>query len=95
MAAATVELAYRPGYCAWCAQPLERDTSSQEIRLEVLAPAGVVTIHSWLDRSCHRRLPMSVGSAVSWRSASLSGTPPHHRHWPVLATMGHRYDLLC
>jgi hypothetical protein len=56
MAAATAELAYWQGYCAWCAQPLERDTSSQEIRLEVLAPAGVVTIHSWLDRSCQPAL---------------------------------------
>jgi hypothetical protein len=56
MAAATAEVVYRPGYCAWCAQPLERDTSSQEIRLEVIAPAGVVTIHSWLDRSCQPAL---------------------------------------
>jgi len=56
MATAAVDVAYRPGYCAWCAQRLERDTSSQEIRLEVIAPAGVVTIHSWLDRSCQPAL---------------------------------------
>jgi hypothetical protein len=56
MAAATAEVAYRPGHCAWCAQPLERDTSSQEIRQEVIAPAGVVTIHSWLGRSCQPAL---------------------------------------
>ena len=56
MAAATVEVVYRPGYCAWCGQPLERDTSSQEIRLEVIAPAGVVTIRIWLDRACQPAL---------------------------------------
>jgi hypothetical protein len=58
--APAVDVAYRPGYCAWCAQALEPDTSSQEIRLDVIAPAGVVTIHTWLDRSC-QPAPADIG----------------------------------
>ena len=89
MAAATAEVVYRPGYCAWCAQLLERDTSSQEIRLEVIAPAGVVTIHSWLDRSCQpARADVSrvcselVIRLIRWYAATPIA-------WPLLATIGH------
>ena len=89
MATAAADVAYRPGHCAWCARPLERDTFSQEIRLEVIAPAGVVTIHSWLDRSCQPALA-DVGAAsqklairlIRWYCATpIVG--------PLLATIGH------
>jgi hypothetical protein len=89
MAAATAEVAYRPGYCAWCAQALERDTSLREIRLEVIAPAGVVTIHSWLDRSCQPALAdvSRVSRELLIRLIRWYVATPIA--WPLLATVGH------
>jgi hypothetical protein len=79
-------IAYRAGRCARCGQPIEHGTSEREVLLQVIGPAGTVTIYCWLDATCQpdpaslanfsRELALQL---VDWYRANPST-------WPAMVT---------